>query len=50
MFPVSRGPHFLSEEQGRSGGKKKGQQSALHHPPALSPCLQSVSFAFFHSM
>lgn len=36
VFPVSRGPHFLSEWQGGSGVKEKGQRSVLHQPPALS--------------
>lgn len=50
VFPVSRRPHFLSEWQGGSGVKEKGQQSVLHQPPALPPCLQSLSSAFSHSM
>lgn len=37
VFPVSRGPHFLSEWQGGSGVKEKGQRSVLHQLPALSP-------------
>lgn len=54
VFPVSRGPHFLSEWQGSSEVKEKGQQPVLHqHPAFVSPPVllpPSLPLAFFHSM
>lgn len=49
VFPVSRGPHFLSEWQGGSGVKEKGQRSVLHQPPALSLVCSPFLLYFYSS-